>query len=195
LKRITIFFFAAFIFVIVMVAPVMACPTRNSQCWRMTPASDNYQVVTYDQLTTMCLSAGLSKNPYPAPSIPTVTGPDENGILHLNGASEYYTFTITIGDRIYQGISCTTYDMTLNVVTGVGDIVYSTRHFFGELGNLNHGFNGVCSVHLFADSHYTAIWVLHGFGCFTGQTLMLWQNSKESAIATGYCLTLGNKRY
>jgi hypothetical protein len=177
------------------VVPVRACPSVDSRCWRTVPASDSYYTVTYDQLTAMCLAAGLSKNPYPVPTVPTVTGPDKNGMLYVKGASEYYAFTITLGNDVYQGISCTTYAMTLNVVTGVGNMMYHARHYFGDLGKMNHGFDGVCTVHLYADGHFAALWMLQGFGRFTAQRLMLWQDSSESAIATGYCLMLGNKWY
>jgi hypothetical protein len=159
------------------------------------PATDTYYQVTYDQLTTMCLAAGLPANPYPAPTVPTVTGPDQstNWVLTIKGASEYYVFTITLGDKAYPGISCTVYDLTLNVLTGEGQLVYyKGPHYFGELGKMKNGFNAFVTVDLHGlapDNYFTATYVFQGFGHFAHQSLMEWQDSRVSAgVATGYCV-------
>jgi hypothetical protein len=155
------------------------------------PASDTYHQVTYDELTALCLTAGLRRNPYPAPPVPTVVGPDENGMLIVHD-SEYYVGTITIGDEVYQIVACTTFDMTLNVVTGDGQMVYQAPHYFGDLGKMHNGFVGVCTVDLYgygtAGYYFTATWVLQGFGRFNHQSLVLTQDSSLSEVATGYCV-------
>jgi hypothetical protein len=76
--------------------------------------------ITYDDLTAMCLATGLQANPYPAPTVPVMTGPDENMIVHITGASAYYTFTQKIGRKVYDGISCNVIDWSYNVVTLAG---------------------------------------------------------------------------
>jgi hypothetical protein len=156
------------------------------------PASDTYHEVTYDELTALCLTAGLRRNPYPAPPVPTVVGPDANGMLYVYSGSEYYVGTITIGEEVYQIVACTTFDMTLNVVTGDGQMVYQAPHYFGDLGKMHNGFVGVCTVDLYgygtAGYYFTATWVLQGFGRFNHQSLVLTQDSSISEVATGYCV-------
>ena len=178
------------------VAPVMATPKDSSPARHEYPATDNYEEISYEDLTALCLAAGLSKNPYPEP-IPFTS----NFVfpLYYESASEYYVLTMTIGDEAYPSVACNTYDLTINVLTGDGHSDYLTTHYFGDLGKLNHGFAGVATLDLrgfgTAQGYFTASWDMQGFGRFTGQTLLLGQDSRESAIGTGYCLVLGNKWY
>jgi hypothetical protein len=191
----------AFLAVIMLAAPAMATPKVASPAWHTIPASDTYYEVTYAQLTDMCLAAGLSENPYPTPTTPT------NSLVppfyHMYNVPAYYVFTITIGDEVYHGISCTVYDATMNVVNGDGQLVYTkATHYFGDLGDMNHGFDGACNldIHGFLGtpgSYFIANWALQGFGHFTGQSLTLNQDSRTSqpGVATGSCVVLGNKWY
>ncbi len=125
----------------------MAVPKDSSPAWHtfllLTPSAT---AITYDELTALCLDAGLYENPYPAPTVPVATTPRtrrrrESLCLHVAGETEYCVFTITIGDEVYEGVACDLFDMTFNVATGDGQIVYYTApRYFGDLGKMNHGF-------------------------------------------------------
>ena len=191
--------------------PVMATPKDSSPAWHTYSATDTYYEVTYAQLTQMCLDAGLSENPYPAPPTPTVVYDPTTFVLTVTGDSDYYIFTITIGDEAYPGVACGVYDMTLNYLTGALHMVEQSVHYFGDLGEMNHGFKGVVTIDMqghfvpatnpndppiYVPDGFTASWAMKGFGRFTGQTLTLTQDSAVSWItAAGSCLVLGNKWY
>ena len=201
-RKIVFAVFSMALLIMLVAVPVMAKPKESSPAWHTYPATDTYYEVTYEELTTMCLdAAGLSENPYPAPTTPTV---DVDSALHVIGESLYYPFIITIGDKVYSGISCCVADLTIDISSGEGIWVVQTTHYFGNLGKMNHGFAGVVSLNLhgqlnpdfsYAMTYFTASWDMQGFGRFTGQTLMLWQDSRTSAIGTGDCIMLGNKWY
>jgi hypothetical protein len=188
-----LFFMSAF------VMPVMATPQALSPAWHTVPVTDTYHEVTYDQLTVLCLEAGLSKNPYPAPTVPTVVGPDANGMLYVLGGSDYYVFTFTIGGEVYQGVSCGIFDLTLNLVTGNGHMVYTQApHYIGDLGKMNHGFDCAVTVDLYGIGtlgyYYTASYLFQGFGKFNHQTMVTTEDTRVAAqFGSGYCLVLGNR--
>lgn len=199
MKKVAIAVLALALLIPLMVVPVMAVPKEDSPAWHMYPVTDTYYGVTYEELTEMCLAAGLSENPYPAP-----TTPAEDfvfPILRQYGVSQYFVFTITIGDEVYPGISCALFDLTVNVVTGDGHLdYYYVPHYFGDLGKMNHGFDCVSSVDFYGSGtpgyYFTVNFAFQGFGRFTGQTMIETQDSRVSLnVATGYCLMLGNKWY
>jgi len=194
-KKAAIVILAMTLLMVLFAVPVMATPKDSSPAWHTYPVTDTYYEVTYAQLTQMCLDAGLSANPYPAPTTPTEDD-TQFPIIHVYGISEYYEFTFTIGDEDYPGISCVIYDLTLNVFTGEGQLVYTKApHYLGEIGKMNHGFDGLVTAD-FSNAGFTATFVLQGFGRFTGQTIIETQDSRVSMnVATGYCLMLGNKWY
>jgi hypothetical protein len=187
----------ALLFMPALAMPVMAAPQPDSPAWHTVPVTDTYHEVTYDQLTALCLAAGLSKNPYPAPTIPT-----ENLVfpmLYVYGASDYYVFTFTIGDEVYQGVSCCIFDLTLNVLTGNGHMVYTQApHYIGDLGKMNHGFDCAVTVDLHGYGtqgyYYTASYVFQGFGRFNHQTIVTTEDTRVAyQLTSGYCLVLGNR--
>ena len=193
MKKVAVVVLVMALLMMLFAAPVMATPRESSPAWHSYLATDTYYEVTYAQLTTECLAAGLSENPYPAPTTPNdyYVGT----VHHVEGAPAYFVFTITIGDEVYTGVSCCTYDMTLDMSTGEGHWVYQSTHYFGALGKMNHGFVGVVTMDMVGFGYYwIVVWSLQGFGHFTGQSLMLTQEAGET-VATGYCLMLGNKWY
>ena len=181
------------------VVPVMATPKDSSSARHEYPATDNYEEISYDDLTALCVAAGLSKNPYPAPLTSTGDFNPVTGVYHIYGASEYYVLTMTIGNEAYPSVACNTFDVTGNAYTGNGHIDYKTTHYFGDLGKLNHGFAGIATVDFYSDGmpneYFTGSWGMQGFGRFTGQTLLLEQDSRTSDVGSGYCFVLGNKWY
>ena len=200
MKKIAVAVLALALLVPLVVMPVMATPRDSSPAWHTYPVTDTYYGVTYDQLTQMCLDAGLSANPYPAPTTPTEDD-SQFPIIHIYGESQYFVFTITIGDEAYPGISCALIDVTVNVLTGDGHLdYYYVPHYFGDLGKMNHGFDCVSSVDFYGSGtpgyYFTVNFAFQGFGRFTGQTMIETQDSRVSLdVATGYCLVLGNKWY
>ena len=199
MKKVAILFLATVLSILLFAVPVMATPKASSPAWHTYPVTDTYEEISYTDLTAMCLTAGLSENPYPAPTTPT-----EDFVFPIYrqyGVSQYFVFTITIGDEVYPGISCALYDLTVNVVTGNGHLdYYYVPHYFGELGKMNHGFDCVSSVDFYGDGtpgyYFTVNFAFQGFGRFTGQTMIETQDSRVSLnVATGYCLMLGNKWY
>jgi hypothetical protein len=211
LKKGVVLVLAMAVSMMLFAVPVMATPKDSSPAWNTYPATDTYYEVTYAQLTQMCLDEGLSENPYPAPLTPTVVYDLNTFVLTVTGASDYYIFTITIGDGVYPGVACGIHDMTLNYLTGALHEVVQSVHYFGDLGEMNHGFKGVVTVDMqghfvpatnpndlpiYVPDGFTASWAMKGFGRFTGQTLTLTQDSAVSWItAAGSCLVLGNKWY
>ena len=200
MKKVAFAVLAITVLMMLFIVPVMATPKETSPAWHTVPVSDSYYEVTYDELTEMCLAAGLSKNPYPAPTTPTESL--DYPFYHFYDIPAYYIFTITIGDVAYPGVSCTVYDATMNLINGDGQAVYhKATHYFGDLGKMNHGFDGSCTldIHGFLGtpgSYFIANWELQGFGRFTGQSLTLTQDSsKAEVVATGFCVMLGNKWY
>ena len=161
------------------------------------PASMAATPISYDDLTALCLAAGLSENPYPAPPVSTVTGPDENGIVHIANASAYYTFNQTIGSKVYEGISCNVIDYTYNVVTLELDGLSRATWYFGELGSMRSGFRGVVVEYIYGWDEATQTFdyyvidfnMYHGFGRFSGQSLWMHGDSRVNPLSsTGYCL-------
>ena len=199
MKKFAVLVLAMALLMICTAVPVMATPKVSSPAWHTYPVTDTYYEVTYDELTDMCLAAGLSENPYPAPTTPT-----EDFVFPIYrqyGVSQYFVFIITIGEEAYPGISCALFDVTLNVLTGNGHLdYYYVPHYFGDLGKMNHGFDCVSSVDLYGSgtptSYFIANFEFQGFGRFTGQTMIETQDSRISTnVATGYCFVLGNKWY
>jgi len=209
LRKVAVMVLVTALLMMLFAAPVMATPRASSPAWHLYPATDTYTGVAYDDLTDICLAAGLSENPYPAPLTSTATYDPATFVLTVTGESDYYVFTITIGDEVYPGVACNVYEMTLNYLTGIAQIVEQSTHYFGALGKMNHGFKGVVTVDMYGQFDYTttpptyiadgfaASWELNmGFGRFTGQSLTLAQDtSKGEVIGTGSCLVLGNKWY
>ncbi len=203
MKKIAVLVSALAVSMILLAVPVNATPKASSPAWHTYPVTDTFYEVTYAQLTQMCLDAGLSANPYPAPTTPTEAFVFP--FYYLYDVPAYYVFTITIGDEAYPGVSCTIYDLTVNVVTGEGQMVFSRApHFFGDLGEMNHGFNAdITGILHNAQSgpstpgyYFTVNYLFQGFGRFTGQTMIETQDSRINPnVATGYCLVLGNKWY
>ena len=72
MKKVAILFLVTALSMVLFAVPVMATPKTSSPAWHTYPATDTYEEITYDELTDMCLTAGLSENPYPAPPTPTV---------------------------------------------------------------------------------------------------------------------------
>ena len=199
MKKVAVAVLATALLMMLFVVPVMATPKDSSPAWHTYPVTDTYYGVTYDELTDMCLAAGLSENPYPVPTTPT-----EDFVFPIYrqyGVSQYFVFTITIGDEAYPGISCALIDVTVNVLTGDGHLdYYYVPHYFGDLGKMNHGFDCASSVDFYGSGtpgyYFTVNFVFQGFGRFTGQTMIETQDSRVSLdVATGYCLVLGNKWY
>ena len=181
--------------VIMLATPVMATPKESSPAWYTLDATDTYYEVSYEDLTEMCLAAGLSENPYPAPTTPTIY--TVNGVDHKDGASAYYIFSIEIGSTVYTGVACSVYDETFTWSTFTLRQLHKSTHYFGEFGDMNHGFKGTVTVFLQYTSmtafYFIANWALEGFGHFTGQSLTLTQDSRTDEIASGTCLVLGNR--
>jgi hypothetical protein len=183
--------------VAMLASPVMATPKDSSPSWYTISATDSYVEKTYADLNQLCEEAGLSTNPYPAPTTPNdyFVGPIE----HIEGATVYYLCTITIGDKSYPAVACNIYDLTINWLTGHFDYAYQSVHYLGAIGEMNHGFAGIATADLQLygpgpnDYYFTANWDLKGFGHFTGQSLALSQDTRISDIATGYCTVLGNR--
>jgi hypothetical protein len=166
-------------------------------------ASMTSQSITYDELTAMCLAAGLSKNPYPAPTIPTVVGPDENFMLYVYDLPAYFTFSLTIGCKTYTGISCDHGDFAWNVTTNEATMKYHPTWYLGKLGCMHNGFAGTADMKLFGYynngegdegyDHYVVAFLLHGFGHFKGQGLWLADDSSLTDIATGNIFAWGHR--
>ena len=176
--------------------PVMATPKESSPAWYTIPVSQpSAAEISYEELTELCLDAGLSENPYPTPTTPTtvVNFP----MYYVYGASEYREFTFKIGDEIYQGISYDPYDMTMNLVTGNGEIVFKATWYLGDIGQMDHGFVGTITVPFYGygteDYYYTGTMMLKGFGHFTGQTAELTVDTRENVPPAGYLTVLGNR--
>jgi hypothetical protein len=164
-------------------------------CYDMIPASMDSTSISYDALTAMCLGAGLSGNPYPAPTTPVLYPPDANNIGHLIGESDYYTFTVKIGCKVYEGISCNVVDYALNFNTMELDGVSKATWYIGKLGCLHSGFKGIVYEYIYNYDPIANSWdyltvsfmMTHGFGHFCGQRLWMYWDSRGSATTYGYC--------
>ncbi len=175
--------------------PAMAVPKDDSPAWHTIPViQPSAGEVTYDQLTAMCLAAGLPGNPYPPPTTPTIK---LELPMYYESGIEYRVFTFQVGDKLYQGISYDPYDLSLNLVSGNGQIVYDTVWYLGDLGKLNHGFVGTITVNLFAYGktgfYYTGNMDLQGYGLFNKQTAELTVDTRVNAMPEGSLLVLGNR--
>jgi len=182
--------------------------TREGILWdwpqNLVRSSMTSESITYDELTAMCLSAGLSKNPYPAPVVPTQVMDAENGMLYVYGISAYFTFTLKIGCRTYKGISCDVGDFALNLVTSEGAMAYHPKWYIGRLGCMHSGFKGTSDMKIydfFRDpvtfeetwDYYMVTFLLRGFGHFKGQGLWLAGDSRVNELAApGYWFARGH---
>ena len=150
------------------VAPVMAEPTNGQKV----PA-------------TLIPGPPVVVPPPPPPERMWITNGD---IQQIRGRQvDYFPITLTIGSDVYtNGYS---YNF-VNVVFNLKTMVVNTRGLavwtFEGIG----GFEGNLEMKLSAiDGSYSIHGVLHGFGDFEGQTLMLsYDGPPVGAVWTGYCL-------
>ena len=76
--------------------------------------------------------------------------------------------SIEIGGVVYTGVACNLYDETFTWSTFTLRQLHTSTHYFGELGEMNHGFRGTVTVFLQYTSlttfYVVANWALEGFG-------------------------------
>ena len=184
------------------VLSVMAVPAATSPAWYMFPAEENSRdTITYDELTALCLAAGLPENPYPPPTTYTDFFDSTNKILYRYGASSYHVFTLTIGGDVFEGVSCDVYDMDYNLKTGKVHMAYEATWYLGKLGKMNNGFVGTVDLTFYgykpttpeSYDYFVISYAMEGFDRFNKHTVVLNGDTRVSPAITGYCLTLGNR--
>jgi len=161
----------ALLAVAMFVAPVMAEPTKGLK-----------------------VDATLKPGPMVFEGVPEKQWITEGGIEQIRGMQvDYFPITLTIGSDVYtKGYSTNIQDVVYNPETGVSNIRSDTVWTFAGIG----GFAGNLEMKLwFVEGipwpYYSIHTLMHGFGAFEGQTLML---SYEGPITfprevwTGYCL-------
>jgi hypothetical protein len=199
---------------LIIIVPVMAQPTNGQKV----PASEVSATIPYvssnpatSTLTKLCLAAGLSSNPYPAPPIrersynpghvPNPSpAPTDFETMQVKDASSYYLITdLNIGGTHYTGVSCNVYTGEYNLHQQTMSMEYDAIWYVGALGDLRSGFAGNIEAKIFdyliggMYSRITVHLVMHGFGDFEGQTLMLSFDSATdpggiNGAWNGYCL-------
>jgi hypothetical protein len=196
----------ALIIPMILSAPVMAAP--NADAIHTVPAAETSLVpgdLTYDQLTTYCLSWGLSDNPYPTPPVQTTTV--AYPIVYINNASDYHLLTFSISDDVYQVVACQVYNGTYNIQTKTTTFAMQITWYFGDWGKTNarmdQGFMGLATDTEYNSrpppatplpGYYQLIqFDLQGFGRFNHQTLTLTKDTRISPFESGYCTVLGNR--
>ena len=186
--------------VVLLATPVLGAP--NDHAWHTVPAEETSLVpgdLTYDQLTTYCLSWGLSENPYPAPLVANITVVPP--IVYINNSTNYHVLTFRIGDDNYQVVACQVSNGTVNIVTGVATLSVQVTWYFGDWGKtnarMNQGFVGTADVKQYnvnLPTNYSLIqFNLQGFGRFNHQSLTLTKDTRISPFESGYCTVLGNR--
>jgi len=158
--------------------------------------STNPNTVT---LTKLCTQAGLSGNPYPAPTVPeTFTVPGNDMISQIRQQSMYYTTALQIGDQSLTGFACFVYHGERNKDTGLTIHHFDGVYYIGSIGQMSNGFAGNMQMKIYGYylttnpiDYGTTHCLLQGFGTFQGQTLNL---SNEFTVfgnvfkdMTGYC--------
>jgi hypothetical protein len=137
------------------------------------------------------------------PIVPGQISVTNEGIMHVSGWKSDYTASLTIGTTKYPLYSSTTYDGVFNPKTGVADFRYYVFWYINPnaKGSAN-GFEGNFYVELSGVISYpppkystgateTIYTVLHGFGSFEGQTLILsYHGAPHGGSLTGFDLTL-----
>lgn len=197
MKKIVIAILAmAMLSALMVVAPVMATPKADSPAWyKIAVSQPSAQEISYDDLTTLCLDAGLKNNPYPVPTTSTVVV--NFPMYYEYSASEYRVFTFQIGDTVYDGISYDVFNTTLNLLTGNGVITFDSVWYLGDLGRMQHGFDASIIIPFYgwntANYYYTGTMSLNGFGHFNGQTAELTLDTRVNAPPSGYLTVLGNR--
>ena len=110
------------------------------------------------------------------------------GIRQTRGKqNDYYPIILTIGSDVYpNGYSTNDVNIVFNTKTMVVNFHGYAVWTFDTIG----GFEGNIEMKLSAiNGWYTLHCVLHGFGDFEGQTLMLsYDGPPVGAVWTGYCL-------
>jgi pimeloyl-ACP methyl ester carboxylesterase len=151
--------------------------------------------VTYAQLTDYCVNEwGLPSNPYPA--------------YPASARPSYYLFTIVIGDKFYEGISCNTvaytFDPATKIMTGMSNVTWFLSDSWKGNAPMNQGFNGTAPMLLYnyvaanatatppttsSWDYYSIVFTLEGFGALAGQHLIQRNDdSRVSKLATGYAV-------
>ena len=184
------------------ILPVLAVPRASSSAWYMFPAQESSRdTIDYAELTELCLAAGLSENPYPSPTVPerVIVPP----MIYVYGDSSYHVFTLTIGDKVFEGISCDVYDLDWNLATKIVHMAYQATWYLGKLGQMNHGFTGNIDLTFYgfvrnADGseswdYFVISYAMEGFGRFNKQSVVLTGDTRVNPDIAGYCLVLGNR--
>ena len=163
-------------------------------------ASGNIQTV-YNALTVQCLAAGLSGNPYPAPTLAdNFVVPGNPEITQLRESSRYSKITdLAMGNQHYtSGIACYVYNGLRGYNNGLAIHHFTATYYVGALGQMNSGFEGNVQMKVYgwysgSTIEYATIHcTLQGFGVFSGQTLTLSFETTNLAVLltgpwTGYC--------
>ena len=160
----------ALIVATLLVVPVMAEPTRGQKV-----AAEMYpQVMPFDEVE------------------PDKDWTTNGGIAQSRGGqTDFYPIALKIGSDLYEdGYSTNINDEVFNSKTSVSNIRSDTVWTFAGIG----GFAGNIEMKLwFVEGeplpYYSIHTLMHGFGDFEGQTLMLSYNGPLiGAVWTGYCL-------
>jgi hypothetical protein len=125
-------------------------------------------------------------------------------MLYVYDIPYYFTYSLTIGCKTYEGISCDHADFAWNVTTTMATMTYHPTWYIGKLGCLYSGFRGTAHMTLFGYwndgagnegwDHYVMAFDLHGFGYFRGQGLWLAGDSRVNAEAgTGNIFAWGHR--
>jgi hypothetical protein len=151
--------------------------------------------VTYDQLTDYCVNIlSLSSNPYPA--------------YPASARPSYYLFTIVIGNKLYEGVSCNTvaytFDPVTKIMTGMSNVTWFLSDSWKGTAAMNQGFNGTAPMLLYnyvagnatatppttsSWDYYSIVFTLEGFGAWSGQHLIQRNDdSRISKLGTGYAV-------
>jgi hypothetical protein len=150
-------------------------------------------------LTKLCTQAGLTSNPYPAPTVPeTFTVPGNEMISQVREQSSYYLISLTIDGESYTGVACFIYNGERNKDTGLTIHHFDGNYYIGAIGHMDNGFIGNLQMKIYGYylttspiDYGTTHCELQGFGTFDPQTLSL---SHEFTVfanvfkeMTGYC--------
>jgi len=114
------------------------------------------------------------------------------GIVQIRGQVQIRSFTLTIGEQEFTGVTTSYQDSTGNLKKKTVVAHIYVVHLIDEM---NGGFAGNLHMKLYNFNPSTFTWdwetwhsVAQGFGDFEGQTLMLSHEGLPNGPRTGYCL-------
>jgi hypothetical protein len=172
-------YFCVFLLVCGMLFSSFALVTADIARGQKADATMSLTYISYASLTAKCLAAGLSSNPYPAPTVPeTFTVPGNPDISQIRDQSQYYTLSLTIDGQQYSGVVSFVYNGMSDKDTGLTIHHFDGVYYVGATGDLSSGFSGMLQMKLYGRvgttiDHGTVHCLLQGFGDYSQQELDL----------------------